>query len=108
MLRSIYRFAKIVLPLKSNIQQYANQRFGYGIMASYKYFDLAYKLTFKLKKMYELNKGTIRRDMVYSELYMPSTILKKALYAHLVTQNDYTPEILYLMNCANKGLEEFM
>ena len=62
----------------------------------------------QLKKMYELNKGTIRRDMVYSELYMPSSILKKALYCHLATQNDFTPEILYLINCANKGLEEFL
>ena len=108
MLRSIYRFVKLILPLKSNIERYTHQKFGYGTIASYKYFDLAYKITFKLKKMYELNKGSIRRDMTYSEIFMPTTIFKKALYSHLVTQNDYTPEILYLINCANKGLEEFM
>ena len=88
---------------------YANQKFGFGNIAAVRYFDLSYKLTFNLKKMYEIRtKSTVRKDMVYSEIYMPSTILKKALYAHLVTQNDFNPQILYLVNCALKGLEEFM
>ena len=106
--KSIYRYAKVILPLKSNIMPYVNQKFGFGQIANFNYFDLAYKLTYKLKKMYELRKGTVRQNMVYSELYLPVSILQKVLYAHLVTQNDFTPEILYLINCSNKGLEEFL
>lgn len=106
--KNLYKFTKILLPLESNMKPYMNQKFGFGKPADPNYFDLAYKLTYKIKKMYELHKGTVRQNMVYSELYMPVTILQKVLYAHLVTQNDFTPEILYLLNCSNKGLEEFL
>ena len=104
-IKSLYKLAKIVYPSSSNIEMYANQPMGFEIMGDKQYFDRAYKIECGVKKMYELNKGTVRRDLVYNEIYMPVSIYQKMLFAQINTQNEYSPEILFLIECANKGLE---
>lgn len=106
--KSIYRFVKVTLPLKSNMYPYMNQKFGFESMADKDYFDLAYKLTFNIKKMYELKKYSTRSNMIYSEIFLPVSIFQKVLFVNITTQNDYDNTMLYLINCANKGLEEFL
>ena len=106
--KSIYRTVKVVLPLKSNIYPYMNQKFGFDIIGDKDYFDLAYKLTFNVKKMYSLKKYSVRHNMIYSEIFLPVSIFSKILFVNITTQNDYDNIMLYLINCANKGLEEFL
>lgn len=107
-MRGLYRLAKIIYPSKANIELYANQPMGFEIMGHVGYFDLAYKINCGIKRMYELNKGTVRRDLVYDEIYMPVSILQKMLFAQINTLNEYSPETLFLIDCANKGLELMM
>ena len=107
-LRRMYSIAKDMLPLKSNMERYANQGLGFEIFGDLEYFDLAYKNNCSVKKMYKLHKGSCRKDLVYSEIYMPVSILQKMLYAQISLQNEFSPEVLYLINCANKGLESML
>ena len=106
--KSIYRTVKVVLPLKSNLYPYMNQKFGFEDMADKDFFDLAYKLIFGIKKIYALKKYSVRHNMIYSEIFLPVSIFQKVLFVNITTQNDYDNVMLYLINCANKGLEEFI
>lgn len=107
-IRHTYRVGKLLLPLESNMAPYINKKFGFGKFADKDYFDIAYDINFKIKKMYSNGKGTTRRGFLYSELYMPVTIFQKVLFMQLSSIGDYNPEILFLINCANKGLESLL
>ena len=107
-LRVVLSTVKDMLPLKSNIEKYANQGLGFEVFGDPDYFDLAYKNNCGVKKMYKLNKGTCKNNFVYSEIYMPVTILQKTLFAQISLQNEFSPDVLYLINCANKGLESML
>lgn len=107
--KDAYDYAKVILPSSGRITTILdNSKFGFGDLADIALFDLAYKDASGIKKMYTLHKGTISAVMVYNEIFMPTSILQKILYAKLTKESDYNALVLELIQHANKGLESLL
>lgn len=104
-LKVAYKFGKLLLPLKSNFDKIINTPMGFNILGNIKMFDNAYKINFGIKDMYKDSKGSCKKNFIYNEIYMPVAIHQKILFAQLDTQNEFDANTLYLIDCANKGLE---
>ena len=108
-LKNAYSFFKYMLPLKSNMQGiFDGTKLGFGDFADKQIFDYCYKMVSGVKKMYEEKKGSIKKNYTCSEIYMPTTILTKILYANITSGNTLDSNTLQLLTYANKGLETFM
>ena len=83
-------------------------KLGFGDLADKQIFDYCYKVVSGVKKMYEEKKGSIKKNYTCSEIYMPTTILTKILYANITSGNALDSNTLQLLTYANKGLETFM
>jgi hypothetical protein len=107
-LKNAYSFFKYMLPLKSNMYGFFDgKKLGFGDFADKEIFDYCYKMVSGIKKMYEHKKGSIKDNYVCSEIYMPTTILVKILYASITSGKSLDSTILQLLTYANKGLETF-
>lgn len=100
-LKSVPKFNFVFKNLKTGT--WTNKCLGFEVVGDYKYFDEAYDQTCDIKDPYETDKNFFKKNYIFSEMYMPSTIEAKMIY-YSVLRNTVDDINLRLIDCATKGL----